>query len=339
MRGESPSETDMDWAIGSDEMMDPDRPIPTAKGVLTSAEIEALLRPDLSDMPGEADVDPQSVEARKIPALPTTEEKAARELRLQAGQMAARLSLTLGQCSGVKAAVGLQSAERLNDAGLRGQIPAGQGAALCFGARDQTVCAMILLPGRLADAIIAKACGAPPAVMDTGRVGDGWTLSAIDCALLEQLLAPLGEAVQRELRLIAIETDMAYVASLMTGEALVRSEFTVEAPGLDTTMTVITSLISGHSAKPDIVPSALPVTAMLTARIASLNVPLSKITALKAGSTLLLGLPTDQPVEVLSGGRDGPVVLEGDIGRKGNNIAVKITGMNRSLIKDQGSDR
>jgi flagellar motor switch protein FliM len=104
-------------------------------------------------------------------------------------------------------------------------------------------------------------------------------------------------------------------------------------------MTVIASQMGEVSVKPDIVPRALPVTAMLTARIASLNVPLSKITALKAGSTLLLGLPTDQPVEVLSGGRDGPVMLEGDIGRKGNKIAVKITGMNRSLIKDQGPDR
>ncbi|HAO35151.1 MAG TPA: hypothetical protein DEB28_16690, partial [Hyphomonas sp.] len=45
---------------------------------------------------------------------------------------------------------------------------------------------------------------------------------------------------------------------------------------------------------------------------------------LKPGSTLLLGLPADQPVELLTGGRDGAVVAEGEIGRKGNRMAVRI---------------
>ena len=63
----------------------------------------------------------------------------------------------------------------------------------------------------------------------------------------------------------------------------------------------------------------------LTARIASLNVPVSQLSDLKAGSILLLGLPTDQPVELLSGGHKGEVVAEGDIGRRGNKVAVRIT--------------
>ena len=43
------------------------------------------------------------------------------------------------------------------------------------------------------------------------------------------------------------------------------------------------------------------------------------------GSTLLLGVPADQPVELLSGGRAGPVIAEGQIGRKGSKMAVRIT--------------
>jgi flagellar motor switch/type III secretory pathway protein FliN len=67
------------------------------------------------------------------------------------------------------------------------------------------------------------------------------------------------------------------------------------------------------------------VTVLLTARVASLSVPLSRLTDLTAGSTLLLGVPADQPVELLSGGRDGPVVAEAQIGRKGNKMALRIS--------------
>ena len=58
--------------------------------------------------------------------------------------------------------------------------------------------------------------------------------------------------------------------------------------------------------------------------MASLSVPVSRLAALKQGDTLLLGLPADQPVQVLSGGRDGRVAFEADLGRKGNNIAVRV---------------
>ena len=64
--------------------------------------------------------------------------------------------------------------------------------------------------------------------------------------------------------------------------------------------------------------------ALLTARIARLSVPVSRLASLKQGDTLLLGLPADQPVELLSGGRDGRVAYEGDLGRKGNSMAVRI---------------
>lgn len=313
------------------DLIDPDRPIPSARGVLSAAEIEALLRPDLSDLPG--DDEPTSVSDHLVPDLPTDAQRVIEQRRIEAGQLAARLSLTLGQCSGVKAAIGFQSVASVNPNTPVKSFENGPAAALCFGARDDAIEAVVVLSGSLADAIIAKACGAPPMVMDTGRIGDGWRLSAIDCALLEQLLPPMGKAVRRDLRLIAIETDMRYVASLLPSHQLIEMNYSVEAPGLETSLSVIVRETTPLEARPQIERSRLPVTALLTARLASLSVPLSRITSLKAGSTLLLGLPTDQPVEVLSGGRDGPVVMEGSVGRKGNKIAVKITGLNRSLIK------
>ncbi|MEM7494268.1 MAG: FliM/FliN family flagellar motor switch protein [Pseudomonadota bacterium] len=323
-----------DWAMdGASDLIDPDRPIPSARGVLSAAEIEALLRPDLSDMPN-AD-EPQSIQDRPLPALQDDAAVIDEKITIEAGQMAARLSLAFGQCCGVKAAIGLRDVALTSPhhLDLSQMAPA---AALCFGTRDDSIEAVIILPSALADAVIAKACGAPPMMTDTGRVGDGWQLSAIDCALLEQLLPPLGRALESDFRLIAIETDMAYVASLLAPMDVLDVDYTVEAPGLETHLRVIKRESVAQTEKPQLQPSQLPVTAFLTARLASLSVPLSRITALKAGSTLLLGLPPDQPVDILSGDRDGPVIMEGAIGRKGNHIAVKVTGLNRSLIKEQG---
>lgn len=332
MSQDKPSKPGQSWDTdGGADVIDPDRPIPTARGVLSAAEVQALLRPDLSDMPG--DDTPTSIKDQPVPDLPSEEERALQERRIEAGQMAARLSLTLGQSCGVKAAINLKdivSHQRTHGGFVFGN---GSACALCFGARDDSVEALIILPGDLADAIIAKACGAPPMVCDTGRLGDSWALSAIDCALLEQLLPPMGRAVRSDLRLIAIETDMTYVASLLAPETFTHFKFSVQAPAIESGLSVVVCQANKAAARPIIEPAKLPVTALLTARLASLNVPLSRITALKAGSTLLLGLPADQPVEVLSGGRDGPVLMEGSVGRRGNSIAVKITGLNRSLIK------
>ena len=63
----------------------------------------------------------------------------------------------------------------------------------------------------------------------------------------------------------------------------------------------------------------------LTARIASLNVPVSQLSDLKPGSVLLLGVPTDQPVDLLTGGHSGDVVAQGDVGRRGNKIAIRVS--------------
>ena len=47
-RRESSVRVDMPTSF---EPLSPERPLPSARGVLSAAEIEALLRPDLSDLP------------------------------------------------------------------------------------------------------------------------------------------------------------------------------------------------------------------------------------------------------------------------------------------------
>ena len=49
------------------------------------------------------------------------------------------------------------------------------------------------------------------------------------------------------------------------------------------------------------------------------------LAVLKPGDTLLLGLPADEPIQLLSGGRMGHVAAEGELGRKGNRMAVRVT--------------
>ncbi len=71
--------------------------------------------------------------------------------------------------------------------------------------------------------------------------------------------------------------------------------------------------------------------ATLTVRVASLAVPLSKLSGLKPGATLLLGVPADQPIELISGGDGGIKVAEAEIGRRGGRIALRITRRSSAL--------
>lgn len=293
---------------------------PSARGVLSAAEIEALLRPKLDNPVQEP---PAQIEPRETPNFeaPTaiTDTTNSDKNRV----LGARLSRALGVGTGLKAAVTATQSAEITRADLPGLLNGKSSAIACIGPDESDVRVLICLPPLLADAIIAKACGARGS---TGRIGDGWTLSAIDCALLEQLLVPFGDAIGAEMRLQSIETDIPYVSSLLPASQVTVSEFAVEAPGLHSELAVIETEIEmseDHAATPTSPP--VPITALVTARLASLSVPLSRITELKAGSTLLLGLPGDQPVELLSGDRDGKPAYEGRMGRKGNKMAIKIT--------------
>lgn len=298
-----------------------DYQFPTSRGVLTADEIAALLRPKpsegaLTDIPPV----PQSVTPKPgevfddAPTLPADGHPDP--------ALAARLSMALGKGTGIKAAITATQTATLPRSDLAGLLHGKSSAIACLGETETEIRAFVCLPPDLADSIIAKACGATGS---TGRIGDGWTLSAIDCALLEQLLEPFGGAVGTDLKLQAIETDIPFVASLLPVDAVTVTEFRIEAPGLHSDLAVIEGQFDDA---PDVIepaPVSAPVTAITTARLASLSVPLSRVTALKAGSTLLLGLPPDQPVELLSGDRDGTPAYEGRMGRKGDKVAIKIS--------------
>lgn len=314
----------------TDDMLDidVDRPIPTARGVLTKDEIEALLRPDLPDNIG-VETKPEQV----VPRLPvqfddtrfSPIEAAARK---SAGTLAARLSLSLGQSTGVKAAIGLRDVATVQTDELAAMMLGRAGAVACFGATETDAQALICLPGQFADALITQTCGGRG---QSGRIGDSWTLSAIDCALLMELLKPLAATLSNDLRLQTIETDVPYVTSLLPAGTVNIAEYSVEAPGLQSELAVIS--VQDDAPTPQDARAKLPVTAVVTARVASLNVSLSRLTSLKAGATLLLGVPGDQPVDILSGDRHGPVAFEGQMGRKGNKVAVRITSKKRGVLE------
>jgi len=331
MRDGPKSSVKDDWSMDAGsraaaETAPDDYQFPSARGVLTAEEIEALLRPKpgpsslIDEPPVPQDIQPKPTQNFDADASKTDPEHEQRAQRL-----AARLAMALGSGTGLKSAIAVSGLAELSRTELPGLLQGKSTAVACIGESETDIRALVCLPPVLADSIIARACGARGS---TGRLGDGWSLSAIDCALLEQLLEPIGAAIDPALKLQAIETDVAYVSSLLPVAEVRVSEFSVEATGLHSEIAVIegdlVTAITEREAEPE--PLTSPeVTAVLTARLASLTVPLSRITELKAGSTLLLGLPADQPVELLSGGRDGKPAFEGRMGRKGNKVALQVT--------------
>lgn len=321
-----------DWLMDTGTMAAAETPaddykFPSARGVLSAEEIEALLRPkpqqsSLIDEP----IAPKAIQPKATANFDLQIARVSPAQERRAHKLAARLAMALGTGAGVKAAISVSECAELPRAELPGLLQGKSSAVACIGPSETDIRALVCLPPVLADAIIARACGARGSA---GRLGDGWSLSAIDCALLEQLLVPFGPALHESYKLQAIETDVAYVSSLIPVAQVLVSEYAVEATGLHSELAVIEG--EAPSEKPDRstddhAPLTSPgVTAILTARLASLTVPLSRITALKAGSTLLLGLPADQPVELLSGGRDGRAAFEGRMGRKGNKVALQVT--------------
>ena len=311
------------------EPTSPDESFPSPRGILTQAEIEALLRPNLPDEIGKASA-PQAIEPRHTPSFADAAQTRRNELRRQeAGRLAARLALALGRNTGVKAAISLDEVAATRTETLSGLLDGKAAAIACFGPDELNIQTLVCLPAKLADLLIARACGADHS---TGRDTQNWTLSAIDCALLEQLIGPLATALGAGLSLQSIETDIGYVTSVLPAGDVLISEFGVETSKLRSELAVISAdpVAELQDAAPAL-RDGPGVTAIVTARVARLTVPLSRLTALQPGATLLLGVPADQPVEVLSGGRDGMVAFEGQIGRKGNKIAVKVTASGTPL--------
>lgn len=311
---------------------------PVLRGKLSPAEIEALLRPDLSDMDPEPAPEPVSVAPRDIPDLDKPAAPAATAVRPDlpedALRLAARLSLAFRQGCGLRAAATVTGASGGTfTSALESQSGETGRAIACFAAPNGEIIAMLSLSAPLAAALIESACGGKPGPFVPRD------LTPLDTALLEGLVRPLGAGISPTLSFARIETDADFAAALarpgaadvidldirfdhlrMPARMILASDDLFDfVPPADAARTHPTP------ATPAPTPSGTAVTAVLTARIASLSVPLSRLTDLKAGSTLLLGVPADQPVELLSGGRNGPVAAEAQIGRKGAQMALRIT--------------
>ncbi|MFN7164508.1 MAG: FliM/FliN family flagellar motor switch protein [Hyphomonas sp.] len=310
---------------------EPDRMLLTSTGKLSAAEIEALLRPDLSDLPPEPRTPPsaQPMEEFGVPA------KAQAQDQDFARRLAARLSMAMRESCGLPLAAMAPTIARTPFETAVRQCGDARGQAIaCFATRSGDVGAVLILSPGLAQLLIEKACGAQ------ARGGAVKPLSPIDLALLEALLRPLAPAISPELSFSSLETDPVFAASIAPPSGALATEFTmrVHADAFPAHLILTDTLAAPPAAEADahastgaVHPVQGALSATLTARIASLAVPLSKLSGLKPGATLLLGVPADQPIELVSGGEGGIVVAEAEIGRRGARIALRITRRRAAL--------
>ncbi|MGA1343647.1 MAG: FliM/FliN family flagellar motor switch protein [Hyphomonas sp.] len=308
---------------------DPERFLMTARGKLTPAEIEALLRPDLSDLAGDEPAGPVPLASADfaVPAASAPD----RDLEISR-RLAARLSLAMREGCGVQVAAIISEFRRtaFEAAVRRGNEERGQAIA-CFASRGGDISAMLILSPGFTQLLIDRACGGRE------RPGAVKPLSPIDIALLDALLRPLAQAISPELQFASLETDGVFAASIAPPSEALACELSMRGQagafrGQLIVSSAIADLQQDRPAQPA-GPAAMPgaplsgrgvLTVTLTARVASLAVPLSKLSGLKPGSTLLLGVPADQPVELMSGGTQGVMAAQAEIGRRGARVALRI---------------
>ena len=293
---------------------------PSARGVLSKDEIEALLRPNLPKI-NEQEAVSQEAEQPFARSFGESASKSA-----EGNRLASRLTLLFAQATGLKAAFRFVSEQAFESFETASAAPGPMGAVsyISFGNDEDAITHIFELPAALGNALVSHACGGTFALSDDMASRE---LSAIDCALIEQLLSPLRCAFGSDTKFLGIETDPGYVASLVPDQPghEMRFDTKVARENVQVRLHVMSEGRAVSSRRAAVsTPGKRPVSALLTARMASLSVPVSQLSNLKRGDTLLLGLPADQPVELLSGGRDGVPAFEGDIGRKGKNMAVRI---------------
>ncbi len=333
-------ETDADWSVSdrrerdllqnSEAMSDPvgDPGFPTSRGKLTKAEIEALLRPDLPDDFGKEE--PVQTEVRGYTDFSLPERPQPKPGKEDGQTIAAALSLGLRQDCELPAAARVVSMT----SGDFGEVfvRAGQGSAcLFFRGPSGAISAAMTLSPELTSSFIDLACGGE----GTPSGVAGRALTFMDGELLESLLSPLASSLGEGFSLARTEIDARFASAMAPPGTSEIIDLSITLGGLETPARLV-MLKSEDEAE---APSSIEdidgdfATAVLTARIASLSVPVSRLSDLKPGATLMLGIPADQPVELLSGGREGMVAAEGEIGRKGNAIAIRITRRGRYLRK------
>ena len=292
--------------------------VPTGRGVLSAAEIEALLRPDI---PENAFEEPKSVEPvvpKQLEAGPTLD-----TLLKDAGALAARLTLCLRQECDLEALLRVDAA---SFSPLSHLVSKHEGAPLLILFADQSgaVLAGLTLDQSVATMIVERSCGAKSA---RPLLSGPRALSKLDIAILEEVLQPLATALDPSFSIACIEADRSAAHALLPPGKAMLAELSCNMLN-----------VAGKAGFARLsIPAAPPETESadkrnmgqmmteLTARIASLNVPVSQLSDLKPGSVLLLGLPTDQPVDLLTGGHSGDVVAQGDVGRRGNKIAIRVS--------------
>jgi len=290
-----------------------------ARGVLTPAEIEALLRPDI---PEDAFEEPKEVTAyagADLSGAGVTE-----ALRDDAGVLAARLTLVLRKACQVPAIVRLDSAMHSPLSYLVSQNK-GEPVLLLFADGQGDLVAGLTFDAQLAITIIDQACGGNGLGARPLHVR---RLSLLDKSILEEVLRPLASTLDASFSIACIEANRSAAHALLPPGKAKLAELSCQIGEVDGRI-AFARLLPGavqQGEKADLSSGAAGrMQTALTARIASLSVPVSHLADLKAGSILLLGLPADQPVELLSGGYQGEVLAEGDVGRKGNKVAVRVT--------------
>lgn len=303
--------------------------VPTGRGVLSAAEIEALLRPDI---PADAFEPPKDVTPHGLEDLGQGGASAKeQDLYDDAAALAARMTLSLRRACQVGAIVTLKSASRAPLSHLISQYQ-GEPVLILFQDHNHVPVAGLTLERRLAITVIDRACGgAGKASRPDERPRP---FSELDKSILEDVLRPLAHALDPAFSIACVEANRSAAHALLPPGKAMLADLNCQIDGLAGRAAFarlapapVTALKHGAPVgiNRDTSTSAGALVTSLTARIASLSVPVSRLADLKAGSVLLLGLPTDQPVELLSGGHQGQPVAEGDVGRKGNRIAIRIT--------------
>lgn len=310
-------------AVSSDQVAVDDGPVfDTDRSILTPKEIETLLRPvrrKAKNSDNKPQAAPQSEPLNKDGVSPDRDTA----FRLNAG-LGVRISKALRGEALDLTVTPRESADF--DAASLGQLMSGTPVIIAgFGRSASSLSTLVCLPLGLANVLISQ-------MRTTQRVADNTDLSrqpnALDFVFLHKIIATLNSIFGDGVRLQAITTDLGDVADLFQTENITITEYDVTGDGLASDL----ALIEGRACAPlqaeaekrksDL--AEVPIIAMLTARLSGFEAKLGDLKDLSVGSTLMLGLAADRPVEILSGGRDGAVISQADIGRRGNKMALKV---------------
>ncbi|MGB2573007.1 MAG: FliM/FliN family flagellar motor C-terminal domain-containing protein [Henriciella sp.] len=310
-------------AVSSDQVAVDDGPVfDTDRSILTPKEIETLLRPvrrKAKNSDNKPQAAPRSEPLNKDGVSPDRDTA----FRLNAG-LGVRISKALRGEALDLTVTPRESADF--DAASLGQLMSGTPVIIAgFGRSASSLSTLVCLPLGLANVLISQ-------MRTTQRVADNTDLSrqpnALDFVFLHKIIATLNSIFGDGVRLQAITTDLGDVADLFQTENITITEYDVTGDGLASDLALIEGRAcappqaEAEKRKPDL--AEVPIIAMLTARLSGFEAKLGDLKDLSVGSTLMLGLAADRPVEILSGGRDGAVISQADIGRRGNKMALKV---------------